>query len=712
MTGSRRSRRLAAFALTTLSAVLACPAPALAQDSDASRAFEQGLALLRRGDDEGALAEFRRVLAADPTSEDAYRLWRETEADVWQDLLRRQGQFQLVTERIMSLAAVNRSALERDGDAIREKLSQLADSDPISRRQQIAALRGQHGEFAVPLMLGALAEDADEERRASFMIALADLGPRAVPPLIAALDAPNPTLRRNVALTLGRLGDRRAKGPLAALLETDPDQGVRAAAQTALQFLGGTGGQGALELLVADASAYLGRDLTIVGPGLSSDVVWNWTGGRLTATEVPPAIYPDEMARQTLFRAIAVDPASPGALGNLARAGARMGVELERLELRGEEPGATGALAERALLSAAMLDVAALDAGLGAALEQSDIAGAVGLVRMIGARDGSGSEGLRSALIARFPQIREEAAIAAASVAARTGQGASEAVVSLLGGAAARVVQRSALIIDADGARADTLAQALRNRGMVVQVAPRAALGLTSLRRSPGVDLVIVADRLPDLTVDQVLADARTIPQAAETPLLVVSDNADEAEELYSERAAGILSSPDDLPTIEQLLEGSLNLDREEAKLLAARAADALGLLAGSGNAISGAADELAANLASMQPEVLAPAMNALGLGGEARHSGALIEVLSAGERDEAERIAAADALSGIFGRTGVVADEATFAALEGLLSGEELSVGLQHAIGGALGSMGLPAQTRGALLRQVEAPIVLEGSN
>ncbi len=701
MTGSRRLGRIAALAFTSLSALAVSSELTYAQE--AGRAFDEGVEMLNRGREADALEAFRRVLAADPSSEEAYQLWRNTEASIWQDLIRRRGQFELVTERIMSLATTRRAALERDTDVIREKLTGLAEVDPIERRRRVSSLRGEHGEFAVSLMLGALAEEGDDDRRATFMITLADMGPRVALPLIAALDAPNPSLRRNIALTLGRLGDRRARGPLAALLETDPDQGVRTAAQSALQDLGGTAGRTALELLEQDGRAYLNRNLGIAGPALASDVVWDWSGGRLISTDVPASVYPDEMARQTLFRALSVNPGSLGTLGNLARAGARMGVELDRLELVGKDTSALDAVAQRALLTSSMLNDAALDAGLASALEDSDIAGAVGLVRMIGDRPGTGGESLRGALIARFPQVREEAAIAAAHVAARNNVSASEAVVSLLGGSASRDIQRSALLIDPDGARSGQLAQALRSRGMVVQTASRGAQGLSALRRSPGVDLVIVADLLPDLTVDQVLMDTQSIPQLEGTPVLVVSNDSARAAELYGERAAGFLTTAEDLPVVEELLAGTMNRDREEAKRLAARSAAALAALAGTGTSISGAADEVAAALSNLGDSVLLPALDALGKGGEARHSAAVMEILGSSDASNESRTGAADALAGIFGRSGAAADETVLSMLEGMAADTGLDRGVRSAVGRAFGSLGVDPQARGSVLRSLE---------
>ena len=60
----------------------------------------------------------------------------------------------------------------------------------------------------------------------------------AVAPLIRALKDSDPLVRYLAAGALGRLGDRRAAGPLETLRK-DPDPSVRKAAQSALTKLKG-----------------------------------------------------------------------------------------------------------------------------------------------------------------------------------------------------------------------------------------------------------------------------------------------------------------------------------------------------------------------------------------------------------------------------------------------------------------------------------------
>jgi len=60
-------------------------------------------------------------------------------------------------------------------------------------------------------------------------VALGNSGnPDAVPPLVAALDDPEPLVRGHAAWALGRLGGRRARAALEAARRHEPDAEVAA----------------------------------------------------------------------------------------------------------------------------------------------------------------------------------------------------------------------------------------------------------------------------------------------------------------------------------------------------------------------------------------------------------------------------------------------------------------------------------------------------
>ena len=116
--------------LGTLLVLSALVAPAaLAQDIQST--FEDGVALLKRGEDDQALAAFKKVLAADPSHAQAYELFKNTEHDIWMEILTKEGDFELVAKRLMGLASMGRSEHRDDPDAIRALIANLSTDDPI-----------------------------------------------------------------------------------------------------------------------------------------------------------------------------------------------------------------------------------------------------------------------------------------------------------------------------------------------------------------------------------------------------------------------------------------------------------------------------------------------------------------------------------------------------------------------------------------------------
>lgn len=66
-----------------------------------------------------------------------------------------------------------------------------------------------------------------------------NLGPRAVPPLIDALNSRKPVVRLRASRILGAIGDRRARSPIKKLLSRERNDEVKEAARLALAVLEG-----------------------------------------------------------------------------------------------------------------------------------------------------------------------------------------------------------------------------------------------------------------------------------------------------------------------------------------------------------------------------------------------------------------------------------------------------------------------------------------
>lgn len=126
-----------------------------------------------------------------------------------------------------------------DPNVVRQVLSELRDVNKEKRRTAVMKLGMLGGDEAVRTLMTVVAnhhEDLIVRGRAAMM--LGKLGdPRAVEPLIRALDAPGYQTPLYAAESLGKLGDPRAIQPLLRVIESHNDK-TREAAQAALEKLG------------------------------------------------------------------------------------------------------------------------------------------------------------------------------------------------------------------------------------------------------------------------------------------------------------------------------------------------------------------------------------------------------------------------------------------------------------------------------------------
>ena len=641
MTGMSRKIGLV-FVLSVLAA-----APSSAQDIQAT--FDEGVDLMRRGRDEEALRAFERVLAADPSNEDAYQLFKRTEHEVWIQILSKKGDMELVARRLMGLASLGRLERRDDAEAIRALVGQLSTDDAVSRISATRQLAAEHGEYAVPYMLPALADSGNESRRTAVMVSLAEMGLDVVPPMIEALDAPDAFLRRNVALTLGRIKDLRAVPMLAQVAASDPDTGARQAAQEALAKLGNQGAKPAAAFVLAGHD-YVERRDTVLAPHMYSNVVWRWEDRGLAKTAIAREIYPEAMARKCFARALASEPGSAEALAGFVRAQVGAMTKLEILAAAGRDVGEFEEYVHSGSAAVGYAGLDATDRALQSAVASGDVAAALGLVAAVRAVSGQPTPGLQAALSSNDGSLRSAAAIALGHLAVDSRSGVSAEVVNELARAVSREIVRIAFLIDANEERALEIAAGLRGQGMLVSGAKTGGMGLAMMGRLPGVDLVLVADRLPDLTAHQVLTELAEDQRFAGTPRLVITDDAERAGELYGEKAAGVVAGGD-VSGVPEVLGDGLQGDREKADRLSQAAALTLSDLASAGADLSAALDALAGTLAARPDAVAVPASHALERAGTGAQIPALVAVVADSTRSDEVRSAAAGAIAMIVAR-------------------------------------------------------------
>jgi HEAT repeat protein/CheY-like chemotaxis protein len=692
MTGSFRKF---AFALAALS--LSAP---LALAQDLKETFQQAYDLLARDRKEESLRMFQKVLSMQPTPEQAYELWTSTDHEVWLELMRERGDFELIARRLMALVDAERHARKNDSEAIVALIGQLKTEDPIARRKAIATLGSEHGEYAVPHLLGWLGDTGNEENRITAIQTLQEMNTDVVLPLIEVLDSDDAFLRRNAVMVLAHIGDPRAAGALAWVAASDTDGAVRAAASDALGRMSSSGN--ACRDLTSLGEAYHLRSSAVLEAYQWSDVVWSWKDGRLVSSETPPALYPDEMAKKAFLRAIKADSGCTDAYSGLARAYAGQVAAVETLAATGTDVAAWQPAADAARVALGLVGPAALDAGLARSLGQNDVATAVVLVRTLAEVAPAPTSAMQSALRAGDGAISSEAAVALGHMSTWGKSRASSELVGALGAVAGREIVRLAFVIDADAARGQRVADALSASGMTINTATSGAIGLATLRRMPGIDAVVVAESLPDLTPHQVIDELRADGAFAKAPIFLVSASPEQAGEAFGETVTGVLADPGDVSAVVAALSESLGAGRERADALAGEAAQTLATLAGTGTDISGATDALAGSLGRTD-NVAIGAAYALAAGGNAAHLGALSALIADGARSEGVREAAGHAIASILGR-GAAGDEALVGALRQVV-GSDAPLVVRTAAAQALGNLPLSAQDRASQLESLDRP-------
>ncbi|MEO0651094.1 MAG: HEAT repeat domain-containing protein [Planctomycetota bacterium] len=684
----RLSRPLGLLAATS---ALIAPASAF-QSGDAAALFQQGLDALEANDTEAAAEAFRAVIAADPTNEEAYELWQSIDNDAWLDILSQEGQIELAATRIIERARAGRQELRADTGEIRGLLQELeaAADDPIVRREIAFTLASKHGEYVVPLTLPALASSG--ERSALYVNALVVMGHRVVPPLIAAMDSPEPALRRTVAFVLGQIGDARATGTLMAASSSDSDAGVRTAAGEALASILGTDGlptSSAADRLVEEGYDYGLERSSVLSPYDYSDVVWRFDGTALVAVSTPRPFYALEVAKQRFMAALAHDPASAGARAGLALVGNKANAKATAIVAAGGDVSAMESRLANGQLQALTVGPEALDSALLVALEAGDEAATIGTLTTLGHVANGVGAGVSQALESDDLRVRGEAAVTAAHASLAAGTAAPANAVSALGDVAGQEILRQVIVIDPNDGRREGLVAAIEGiPGTAVVPAADGSTGLRLLYEVERADAILVADVLPDITADALIQNARGRAALEDAALMLIAESQD-AGAPYGGRIDGVVVGVDSVASaVRPALDSAPTVGQAIANDLAARAAGALEALANAGGAdLSSAVAGLATAAGRDNDDVAGPALRALAAIGSADGLEAAAGVAADNGRDDAVRVAAADALASMF-RGGARPSADQFQALSEILTDSD-SADLRRAIARAMGSLG-----------------------
>ncbi len=646
MTGLRRTLGLCiALAVFEAPSWATCLPTGAARPDEMQDTFRHAVEQLQRGHKEEALRALQKVIASAPDQKAAYEMWKSTDYRDWRDMLVEGGEMELAARRLIDLAGAERKALRNDKDAIVASVSKaLTSEDAIERRLAIRTLSADHGEYAVPYLLPYLADGGDEDKRVLAMHTLSQMSTDVVVPLIDALQATSPVLRRNVAYVLGNIGDVRATGALQWLAQTETDPVVKQAATESVAKLAPT--KSALENFLTAGDDYYGRRDSALRFGEAGDVVWNWKDDHLVAVEIPRQLYSSEMSKRCYYQALAADPQSTPALAGLARAYVEMQTKIDAMVAAGQDPKEWKNTAGQALTAVNAAGADALDLALQWSVGHVDSSTGGALCRVLAPLAKGPTPGLTAALKSSDGALRSEAAVALGSIAARMRTNPGAEAVAALGEAAGREVLKVAVVISGDAAKLESAATALEKMNVYVNRSGKGALALGMLRRAPHVDLVLVSDSLPDMTTAQVVDEIRGDERFANTAIVLMT-NDDAAVANFGERIQGAMKG-DDKTAVEAALSKEMTGDRALAEDLAARSSAVLAQLGALGTGDLSSAQAGLVNAVGRADKIAIPAMQALGASGGPAEAGALVAALVDEKRSDDARVAAAQAVGSI----------------------------------------------------------------
>ena len=654
-------------------------------------------------------AKVRAVLAADPSSEDAYQLVQEATARQILEMLKSKGDAQQIAERLLNLSQKAEIERSRDEAAIAALVSQCVNTRNLQEQDAAArSLAAAHGEYAVPALLPHLASN-DIDTRAAAILALRRIGSDAVLPLAASLGSGSEMQQRNVAGVLASLGDDRA---VPALMKAAKSAGVVGSSATeALGRLGAKPGDAAAAYL-AQAAKYFGGDPLVLKNYDKTSAVWSMADGKLTGTEVLRSLYGYELAEQSAYDALAATPGYADAEAMIALVAYAEQASLANLS----EEAKKSEMAQAAMASLAGAPALAASVGadgllraftMAAKMHHSDAALllAEAMPAVWGGRGVGADNPLVMALGAEDRGIRYAAAIALLRVAPAPFPAAS-AVATIAGQAAAERATKQVLVLDSDSKNAMNCQRALNDAGFHAVAFTDASAALAAAKSTGGFDAILVRSRLADLTVFQVLdeigRDVRTM--GMKKLVMVEGAQAGEAEADYQKRdVAGYTPTSVDATGIvnkvkEILASPEGDAGRMKANALSISASAALEAASGAVFPLKDAeAGLLDASADGADEDVRVAALAALGNCATPNAQGALRGILSKADNSAAVRAGAAGALGRAL-RGQAPAPETFDALLEAM---GDADAGVRNAAGAAIGLLKLTPAQAGTILNK-----------
>ena len=719
--------------------------PAGQAQEDARTLFRQAIDAYEQGDFEKCAELADKVLALDPTADEATELANEAGVGLLTRMMATDGEIGDSARKILKLAGEANKRMRSDPERIGALVEDIKSEDFRTQfhAEQVIIHTVGHYIFTNNEVVEVLSNQQADEFRARVVRLFSEMGEDAVLPLCELTALDNDFGKANVLAILGNIRDRRALPYLKREWEGTQDPVVKKQAAVAIEKV--TAGDKpeklppSPDLFLNHAANYYYDDPIWVNNKYGDWTVWALEDGQLTSRVVPAFSWNEIMAEDLCYKGLAVNATSTplwtlvcntyyarvteveSALEVAAEKVSRGEMEQEQMDVLQGELDQLG----KARPLATVLGEQGILAALDQSLQDGRVNEAVAAIRALqefplstaslptGKADagsvkpgqlpsfGSGvGAPLIKALFHGDKRVRYAAANAVVRLGPRTEvEYRRQAVLNLIE-AAGEKSPRLVLVIEQNSSLRNKIVSMLGRYNFLPMGVSTVNEGKRRGLFFPPEDLFIIGETLSDGKAHELIDVFRSDFRTSHIPILVLAEPArvSRAEDVYRDRADGVVGADIDevvlKDRIDALFEATAEGTKQKADRIAAEAAESLAMIDPTDTVfdLKGVAEALRETLEGRPDFVRIPAMHALG---NLRDAGAipmLTNLVTNRNNDEAARVAALDALGEILARQKAVTPE-TFIALKDAIA--ESAPGIYEAAGTALGKAPLDANQR-----------------
>lgn len=743
---SRWSRVVAS---TLVAVILAGIAPGVlpADDDEVRKKFWEGIKAFDGGDAAAARQSFEEGLAQNPSPDLVAALRDEVGERRLAKMYAAGGDIRATAMKILKMARGVYDKVKHDPneiDAVVSKLDAPSFDDWWVASNKLISI----GQYATPNLVAVLGNEQNDNWRAKAIVTLEKMGNQAVLPLVAAMSAGNPLIRKNAAMTLGTIGDARALPALRRAIEDPAETGeVKSSAAEAIAKICKSDPNSvpsSKELYVELADRFYHEEAAVMGGVYPDPLVFSWDGNanRLVLTEVPGWALNEHLAIQAGHAALALDQHDYRAYPVLISAYYQLAIEAKTALDVAEKALAAGngtqedvdkakaamAEAEKGKLFGPMSGKENMYAALAKALREKNGAVAEAIIHdlapYVSEEDLPKAQGepqacvgtpLIQALIDDDTRVRYAAAIAIAGLNPTSDFLGAAQVARNLADAVSQQGTWLVLVADQDPEVRNRMRAILSKLNCHVIEAEGPMDALRRAKAFPSADLIILGAKsighivfgvkkfseegnYTESVYDGLKADLRT----QRIPIFLLADDGDPEKATFMNKVEAVLSRTPDEAGVKAALVGVFETEemkksaKSRAEATAQRAAEALAKLNPRTTSIPvvAAVPSLVEALTGRTDHIGIPATNALGRIADPSSIGALVRAYSDRDRSKEFRIACATNAGRVFKATGEAPSREVYLALKAAVMSEP-DIDLAHAAASALGWSDLSDEQR-----------------